>query len=164
MVRKIGKYYYVVISIPTGNVDRYANNKTGETNLASFETEEDAIQLDKKVKAYWDNLKVSKCAKEFPYGSWLLDDGVIDSLENWNREKEYLKIADQELDYLWILNDDGTISFIDRAYSDGIEDSATQIRRKNNELELTFNNFPQMINWSVRKALKNYTKKCLAAQ
>lgn len=161
MVKKIGKNWYVAMSIPTGNADRYAKSKTGETTVASFETKEDALPLNEKVQAYWDSLKVSYYSKEFPYGNQLLADGAIDSLDDWNKEKEYLKIADQELDYLWTINSDGTISFVDRAYSDGIEDETTKIRRENNELELKFDNFPQMINWSVRKALKNYADKCL---
>ena len=163
MVRKNGKNYSVVISIPTGNPDRYVLNKSGETVVGTFKTRETAMKINEKVEAYWDSLKVSKWCKDYPYGKSLVEDEIIDSLDDWNREKEYLKIADQELDYLWKLNNDGTISLIDRAYSDGIEDETTQIRRQNNELELTFDNFPQIINWSIKKALKNYTKKCLSS-
>ena len=163
MIRKIknkyGDSYVIQMYIPTWNVDRYARNKTDTAVLGTFRTQEKAIELNEKVEAYWNSIKLPRKTKVFPYGEQLLHDGVLDSLDDWDKGKEYLKIADQELDYLWKLNDNGTVLLIDRVYSDGIEDETTQMRRKNNELELVFDNLPQAINWSIKKALKNHIKK-----
>lgn len=156
MVRKSDNKYLVVINIPSGNAKRYFDDKTSEIGLKSCKTKKMAELVNQKVEAYWDNLNVQKRDNTFPYGNQLFNEHEIDSLEEWNREKEYLKIADQELDYLWNINTDGSITLIDRAYSSGIIDETVKSRRKMNELEITFEDFPKMINWTIKKALTNY--------
>lgn len=90
--------------------------------------------------------------KNYIYGSILLKDGTIDSLDDWNMEKEInLRFVDQVLDYLWEIKDDGSIRLIDRGYNDGIDDGTTEIRTATNELELTFKDFNELSRWITKK-------------
>lgn len=90
--------------------------------------------------------------KNYIYGNILLKDGVIDSLDDWNMEKEInLRFVDQVLDYLWEIKDDGSIRLIDRGYNDGIDDRTTEIRTATNELELTFKDFNELSRWITKK-------------
>lgn len=84
---------------------------------------------------------------KYPYGNLMLQDGVIDSLDNWSDDKERLYgTMDMVYDYLWWEDDKG-IHFIDRLYHDGKTDDKTEYRRKRNELELHFSSISKALEW-----------------
>lgn len=84
---------------------------------------------------------------KYPYGTMMLEDGIIGSLDEWNDDKERVYGAmDMLYDYLWWEDSEG-IHFIDRAYHDGINDEKVEYRRKRNELELNFNSISKALEW-----------------
>lgn len=87
------------------------------------------------------------------YADRLLETEVImpEEYQNWNDNKEkYYSEMDMVYDYLWYENENG-IHFIDRLYSDGIEDDVVKKRRENNELELHFKDFDEIDKWIKSK-------------
>ena len=55
--------------------------------------------------------------KDWEYGNTMLEQGNIDSLEEWSDDKEYCcSIMDEEMDYLWDFS--RGIHFIDKLYSE----------------------------------------------
>ena len=86
---------------------------------------------------------------KWEYAERLLDEEVItrEEFDNWNNDKEkYYGRMDMTYDYLWD-EDDNEIHFVDRLYSDGIEDEITERRREKGELELRFTNFAEVAEW-----------------
>lgn len=86
---------------------------------------------------------------EYEYGNIMLEDGDIESLDEWSNDKEMaFKIMDWKFDYLW--DDSGDqIHFIDRLYDSRIEDEMTEEREANGTLELWFDNFTDVFKWIV---------------
>lgn len=89
---------------------------------------------------------------EYEYGNIMLEDGDIESLDEWSDDKEVASsIMDRVFDYLWDYSN-GKIHYIDRLYDSGIEDSMTESRRESGELELWFNNFTEVFKWIRKRA------------
>ena len=89
------------------------------------------------------------------YGQEMIKLGFLDTLENWSNIKEYIySTMDRVFDYLWEENNDGTLTFIDRAYMDreytGLDEQA-EIRKRNGELILNFNSEIEVIEWINKK-------------
>ena len=84
------------------------------------------------------------------YGKTMLEDGQIESLDDWSDDKEYIySIMDRKFDYLWWEDEKG-IHFEDRLYSAGIFDDW----KDKDELRLDFKNFDEAIEWIKRKESK----------
>lgn len=97
---------------------------------------------------------------DWEYGKMMLDQGDIESLDEWSDDKEYCcSIMDYKFDYLWDFSNG--IHFIDRLYSaykenpdifsKYLDDITLQERIKNNEAELRFNNFADVREFIKRK-------------
>ena len=91
---------------------------------------------------------------DWEYGKLMLEQGDIDSLDEWSDDKEYvLGTMDQEYDYLWREDDEG-IHFVDKLFSDFgniIGDTTMEKRRETNELILHFKNYKEAIDWIKAK-------------
>lgn len=91
---------------------------------------------------------------DWKYGRLMLEQGDIDSLDEWSDDKEYvLGTMDQEYDYLWREDDEG-IHFVDKLFSDFgniIGDTTMEKRRETNELILHFKNYKEAIDWIKAK-------------
>ena len=84
------------------------------------------------------------------YGKTMLEDGQIESLDDWSDDKEYVySTMDRKYDYLWWEDEEG-IHFEDRLYSSGIIDNW----RKKDERKLNFKNLDEVIEWIKRKENK----------
>ena len=133
-----GKYtslkdtYYESMKIPYGNIE-----------VVFFEcVAKDIIHVYGKI-----------IKQKYEYAERLFDSDIItlEEYHNWNDDKEkYFSIMDMTYDYLW-QEDESGIHFTDRYFSDGDEDEIVRERRKNNELELHFNNFNEVDEWIKRK-------------
>ena len=86
------------------------------------------------------------------YGKVMLKQEDIESLDDWSDDKEMaFRIMDRDFDYLW--DDSGDeIHFIDRLYDSQIEDSMTEKRRQDDELELWFDNFTDVFKWIINNS------------
>ena len=92
---------------------------------------------------------------EWEYGELMLEQGDIESLDNWSDDKEYVySTMDENFDYMWREDSDG-IHFIDRLYSCGIEDETTKERYELNELELHFKTIEEAKEWLDKKEKEN---------
>ena len=81
------------------------------------------------------------------YGKAMLEDGQIESLDNWSDDKEYVySIMNRKFDYVWWEDEKG-IHFEDRLYSAEISDDW----RDKNERRLDFKNLDEVIEWIKRK-------------
>lgn len=102
----------------------------------------------------------------------MLEDGQIESLDDWSDDKEYVySIMDRKFDYLWWEDKDG-FHFVDRLWHDygmnfwdkelleSFEDETIEERMKTNELELHFKTLKDVKNWinikKGEKQMKNY--------
>lgn len=90
------------------------------------------------------------------YGEMMLEQGDIESLDEWSDDKEYCcSIMDQRLDYLWDFSNG--IHFIDRLYSDrelnpdAWIDDTTKHRIEIGEAELWFDNFDKVKKFIAKK-------------
>lgn len=93
---------------------------------------------------------------KWPYGEEMLEQGDIESLDEWSDDKEFCcSIMDEKFDYLWDF--ENGIHFIDRLYSDFkdypdfsasfVKDKTMIERIEKNEAELWFNNFDEVKQW-----------------
>ena len=96
------------------------------------------------------------------YGGRMLEDGQIESLDDWSDDKEYVySIIDEVFDYLWWEDEKG-IHFIDRVYHDYGDKNKdiTFIERKlANELELHFETLKDAKNWLNKKVKERLNEK-----
>lgn len=91
----------------------------------------------------------------YPYGTRMLEQGDIESLDNWNVDKEMaFNIMDNQFDYLWRIEGDKII-FTDRLWSCGEEDDLSKTREDNETLELTFNSFDEVFKWIKEHSNRN---------
>ena len=84
------------------------------------------------------------------YGETMLEQGDIESLDDWSDQKEFVySTMDERFDYLWDEDEDG-IHFIDRLRGTGVydpEDIMGEERERNGTLELRFKNLDEVEEW-----------------
>ena len=84
------------------------------------------------------------------YGETMLEQGDIESLDDWSDQKEYVySTMDQIFDYLWNEDENG-IHFIDRVRGTGhyySEDTTGEERERNGTLELWFKDLDEVEKW-----------------
>lgn len=84
------------------------------------------------------------------YGETMLEQGDIESLDDWSDQKEYVySTMDERFDYLWDEDENG-IHFIDRLRGTGVydpEDIVGEERERNGTLELRFKNLDEVEKW-----------------
>ena len=87
---------------------------------------------------------------KWPYGEKMLEQGDVESLDDWSDQKEYVYHAmDEIFDYLWNEDENG-IHFVDRVRGTGIydtEDETGNQREANGTLELHFNSLDEVGKW-----------------
>ena len=85
----------------------------------------------------------------YHYGEQMLKQGDIDSLDDWDLDKEMaFRIMDSQFDYLWEMKD-GKIIFTDRLWSFGEIDDMGRIREKEGTLKLEFLSFEDVFRWII---------------
>jgi len=105
---------------------------------------------------------IKKKQMEWTYGEKMFLDGIIDESKWSDDAEEVFGEMDERFDYLWNIEDDGRLYFIDRLYSAYKEDPKTyhcyyddntgmKERMETNEAEMWFDTFDDVRTWMERK-------------
>ena len=89
---------------------------------------------------------------KWEYGMQMLEQGDIQSAEEWSDDKEMaLSIMDQHFDYRWQF-DNGKIKFIDALYDSSMNDETVEQRKKNGTAVMVFDNFEDVFRWILKES------------
>ena len=116
-----------------------------QSHLLHWATKDDVLEAVKSATNRWK------------YGQEMLELGFIDTLDNWNEQKERIfSTMDRVFDYLWEEDEDDTLTFYDRSYADiaytGLDEQGRE-RKRNGELILRFKSYSEVSDW-INKKLK----------
>lgn len=87
------------------------------------------------------------------YGEEMLHDEAIGSLDEWSDDKEMaFSVMDQVFDYLWYIDDENVISFVDRGFSDGNMDQIAENKMRLGIATLQFVTFEDIFEWILSES------------
>lgn len=89
---------------------------------------------------------------KWEYGMQMLEQGDIQSLDEWSDDKEIaISVMDEHFDYRWQF-ENGKIKFTDSLYDSSMTDGTVEQRKKDGTAVMVFDSIEDVLRWILKES------------